>query len=296
LVVFLENRLKAVVSTMCLAFLTPGLARAQAPHVENRCPQLSDREYEELDARVQLLLRSEDPNDPLPAIVCDDTGNWVDWRGKRLRLMGRAALTEEALEVIEDELHGAGSSGRVMEDEAVAAGEPVLRSPSGNSRSRPPGRRVGGGTTVGIETELPAASLPLMIGPAFSFAGSVGPIMIGGREAFRFSAGELNALLMDFEGMLAYGAPLDSDKLFGAEVCFGAEWMVLYPEGKYALATLTPIASLGLRAMKSYGQFGLWLGVDARFRLRPLSLPGVDAADVGASVTIGGSYAVWSRK
>jgi hypothetical protein len=296
LVVFRENRLKTWVSTLCLAFLAPGAALAQARHVDNRCRQLSDREYEELDARVQLLLRSEDPDDPLPAIVCDESGNWVDWRSKRLRLMGRAALKDEAVDVIEAELHGGDGSGRAMEEEAVAAGEPVLRSPSGNLRRRPLGRRVGGGTTVGIETELPGASLPVMLGPVFSFAGSVGPILIGGREAFRFSAGELNALLMDFEGMLAYGAPIDSEKMFGAEVRFGAEWMVLYPKGAYALATLAPIASLGLRAQKSYGQFGLWLGVDARFRLRPLTLPEVEAADVAASVTIGGSFAVWSRK
>jgi hypothetical protein len=296
LVVFRKNRLKTWVSAMCLAVLTPGVALGQARHVVSRCPQLEGREYEELDARVQLLLRSEDPNDPLPAIVCDGTGNWVDWRGKRLRLMGRAPLTDEAVDVIESELHGGDSSGRMLENEAVAAGEPVLRSPAGNLRRRPPGRRVGGGTTIGIESEMNGASLPLMIGPTFSFAGSVGPILIGGREAFRFSAGELNALLMDFQGMVAYGAPIDSEKLFGAELCVGAEWLVLYPEGKYALATLAPVASVGLRVQKSYGQLGLWLGADARFRLRHLALPGVDAPDVGASVTIGGSFSVWSRK
>jgi hypothetical protein len=210
--------------------------------------------------------------------------------------MGRAPVTDEAVDVIEAELHGGDHSGRMLEDEAVAAGEPVLRAPSGGLRRRPPGRRVGGGTTVGIETELPGADLPVMLGPTFSFAGSVGPILIGGREAFRFSAGDLNALLMDFEGMLAYGAPIDPDKLLGAELRFGAEWMVLYPDGKYALATLAPVASLGVRAQKSYGQFGLWLGVDVRARLRELALPDVQAPKLSASITLGGSFAVWSRK
>jgi hypothetical protein len=104
---------------------------------------------------------------------------------------------------------------------------------------------------------------------------------------------------MDFEGLIAYGAPIDFDERFGVEARFGAEWLVLYPDGEYALATVAPIASLGVRAAESFGWLNLWIGADVRFRLRTLSLPAgelVTAADVSTSLTIGASYAVWTRK
>lgn len=307
LVAFPENRLKAVVSTLCLALglALPSLAAAEARHVENRCPQLTAEEYDELDARLQLLLSSEEPSGPLPAIVCEDGRAWVEWRGQRLRIFKRGALVDEAVDLIEGLLHdgerGTAADARAMEDSAVAAGEPVLRSPSSDGRRTAPRRRVGGGTAIGIETELPGASLPTLMGPTFSYAGSVGPIQVGGREAFRFSLGELNALLMDFEGLLAYGAPIDPEQTFGAEARFGAEWLVLYPQGQYALAAVAPIASLGLRAAQGLGAFSLWMGIDGRARVRSLSLPAGDgstarAADLSVSFTIGGAYAVWTRK
>lgn len=285
------------------ACLSARAAGAQPRHVENLCPRLSKEEYDELDARLQLLLGSEEPAGPLPAIICEGDRAWVQWRGQRLRILGRGTLVDEAVDVIEAQLHGAdrgsAADARAMEDSAVAAGEPVLRDPTRPTRRPRSQGRAGGGTAVGIETELPAASLPLMLGPAFSFAGSVGPIQVGGREAFRFSLGELNALLMDFEGLIAYGAPIDFDKRFGVEARFGAEWLVLYPAGEYALATVAPIASVGLRAAENFGWLNLWIGVDARFRLSSLALPAdglVTAADVSTSFTIGAAYAVWTRK
>ena len=107
LVAFPENRLKAVVPTLCLALglALPSLAAADARHVENRCPRLTAEEYDELDARIQLLLSGEAPSGPLPAIVCADGRAWVEWRGQRLRFFKRGTLVDEAVDLIEGQLH-----------------------------------------------------------------------------------------------------------------------------------------------------------------------------------------------
>lgn len=273
--------------------------------MENRCPRLSEAEYEELDARVQLLLRSDGARG-LPAIVCEEGRAWIEWNGTRTRVLGLRPLVDEAVDVIERLIHDAGRTTRAetqaLEASAVAAGEPVLRAPVSSSDAVRP-RPSGGGIAIGLETELPAASLPLMTGPAFHFGGNVGPLLVGGREAFRFGVNDLDVLLMDFEALVGYGAPLDPTKTFGLELRGGAEWMVLYPDGNYARATLAPIASLGLRVSLPWAErarHSAWLGLDARLRLTETALPLEDdvvkASAYSVSFTLGWAYTVWTGK
>jgi hypothetical protein len=312
-----KNRPTAVawaVSAALAALLLPRQASADARHVENRCARLSGSDYEELDARIQLLLRSESSRRALPAVVCDSDRAWVEWEGQRFPLVGRGALVDEAVDVVENQLHEAGrqaeANPRTTEDSAVAAGEPVLQGTAAGAPALPVGRRAdpvamraadarGGGIAIGVETELPSDSVSVTSGPAFDFGSIVGPVLIGGREAFRFGLGERSVLFMDFEAAIAYGAPLNPDRLLGVVARFGAEWMVAYPEGNSGQAAVAPVASLGLRIAKSFGFVSLWGGFDARFRLSRLSLRSQNsliANDVGGSVTVGVAFVDWSRK
>lgn len=290
-----------------------GLATGE--HVQNRCPRLSRAAYDELDARVLLLVESEGGSAQLPAVVCTPDGAWVEWAGQRFPIVGRASLVDEVVDIVENQLHGAerkaDADPKTTEASAVAAGQPMLQRgagpppapPASVQRADPAALRAvdarGGGISAGFETELVSDDIGLAIGPAFDFAGSVGPLLLGGREAFRFTSSGRQVVFMDFEGAVAYGAPFNPDARFGAVLRFGAEWMVAYPEGNSGQATVAPIADLGLRLAHSFGHVGLWFGVDARMRLSPLTLQSrgkLVANDVSGSFTIGVAFVDWSRK
>ncbi len=300
-----EKRRKALACGACLGFawslLTAGVAwAAPVAHVGNRCGRLSPADYEELDARIQLLLHNQLPARPLPSIVCDLETAWLEWEGEHYRILGRSSLVEEAVDIIESQLNDAERKPEVytqaQEDEAVAAGEPFLKSePSGRRRRKRLGPE-GGGLTIGIESELPSESLGLSMGPSFDFGGSVGPLLLGGREAFRFGLGDKSVLFMDFEGAIAYGAPFDPDKTFGGVMRFGAEWLIAYPDEGTAQATVVPILSFGVRASKNMGFVSPWVGLDVRFRLEQLELSDVAANDLGGSLTLGVRFVDWSGK
>jgi hypothetical protein len=291
------------------------VARAQTAHVDNRCPRLSTDAYEELDARVLLLLRGEPGERSLPAVVCTATSAWVEWNGKRLVVTGRTPIVDEVVDIIEGELHDDDSALETTaepgEIEATAPGVPALERGSGAAPPPPPVRQPadrvavrasdakGGGISLGIETELPSHSIATAIGPAFDFAAAVGPLLLGAREAIRFSVAGRHVSFMDFQAALAYGAPFDPAAHFGAVVRFGAEWMVEYPEGNSGQAAVVPVTDVGLRLANSFGLVGLWVGVDAHFRLSPLRLRShgtLQANDVGGSFTLGVDFVDWSRK
>ncbi len=290
-----------------------GLATGE--HVQNRCPRLSRAAYDELDARILLLVESEGGSARLPAVVCTPDAAWVEWAGQRFPIVGRASLVDEVVDIVENQLHGAerkaDADPKTTEASAVAAGQPMLQRGVGPPPAPPASvqpadpvalRAVdarGGGISTGFETELVSDELGLAIGPAFDFAGSVGPLLLGGREAFRFTSKGRQVVFMDFQGAVAYGAPFNPDARFGAVLRFGAEWMVAYPEGNSGQATVAPVADLGLRLAHSFGLVGLWFGVDARMRLSPLSLQSrgkLVANDVSGSFTIGVAFVDWSRK
>src|SRR5258705_8532510 len=70
-----------------LLWSTPALA--QSEHVENRCPRLSAADYEELDARVLLLLKGKVDERPagLPAVGCSWKGSWGEWECLRFYIV-----------------------------------------------------------------------------------------------------------------------------------------------------------------------------------------------------------------
>jgi hypothetical protein len=297
------------------ALLSCTSAAAETMHAENRCPKLSTEGYEELDARLQLLLQSEGDARPLPAIVCIRAGSWVEWDGRRFDILGRASLVDEVVDIVEAQLHDAqrkrDSASKTTEDAAVAAGQPMLQRGSGTPPPPPtvrqPADRVavrpsdarGGGIALGVESELPSDTIGAAVGPAFDFAASVGPLLVGGREALRFSVSGRRVSFMDFQAAVAYGAPFVPGARFGAVVRFGAEWMVAYPSGNSGQAAVAPVTDIGVRVAHAFGPVGLWLGIDAHFRLAELSLRSQSplvANDVGGSCTLGVAFVDWSRK
>ena len=299
----------------CFTWLWGGVAVADDGHVTNRCPRLSAADYEELDARVLLLVASARGSSDLPTVVCTTAGAWVEWRGQRFDVVGRGALIEEVVDIVEAQLHAAerqaDADPKTAEAAAVAAGEPMLQRGHGTAPALPPtaqpastmAKRAedarGGGISAGFESELVSSSIGVAMGPAFDFAATVGPVLLGGREAFRFTVEGRQLVLMDFEGVIAYGAPFNPDERFGAVARLGAEWMVAYPEGNSGQAAVAPIAELGLRIAHSFGLVGLWFGIDGRMRLQPLSLQSrgkLATNAVSGSLTFGVVFVDWSRK
>jgi hypothetical protein len=78
-------------------------------HVYNLCPRLSDAQYDEVDARVLLLLRSEPRSYPLPAIACDEDAAWLERDGRRFELPGRS-IPDEVVAAMDAELHQGATS------------------------------------------------------------------------------------------------------------------------------------------------------------------------------------------
>jgi hypothetical protein len=308
------DALVCMLAALACALFAPD-SQAAAARVENRCPRLTAAEYEELDARVQLLLKSEGEQRSPPAVVCSDAGTWVEWNGQRLRVLGRAAIVDEVVDIIEAQLHDAERKAeadpKTTESQAIADGEPMLEQgsetpPPAPSSGRPADPRAtravdarGGGVAVAFEAEIPTKTFPWAVGPAFDFGTSAGPLLVGVREAFRSTTSGRQIVFMDFEGAVSYGAPLNPDKVFGATLRFGGEWMVAYPQGNSGQSAVTPTIDLGLRLAHNFGLVGLWVGGDARIRLKQLSLFVRDklvADDVGVSLSLGLAFVDWSRK
>ncbi len=258
-----------------------------------------------------LLLKGDGGARPLPAVVCNDIGSWVEWGGKRFDILGRAPIADEVVDIVEAELHRADASSKAAEDSAVEAGEPMLKAGGGAAPPLPstvqPADRTairaadarGGGISAAFEAEAVSDSIGIATGPAFDFGSSVGPILLGGREAFRFTYAKRQVALMDFEASAGYGAPFNPDARFGVVLRFGAEWMVAYPEGNSGQAAVVPIVDVGIRFAHGFGLVDLWFGVDARFRTQRLSLRSTEsliAGDVTGSLSLGVAFVDWSRK
>jgi hypothetical protein len=287
-------------------------AYAKGEHVQNRCPRLTSAEYDELDARVLLLVESEGAGGlNLPAVVCTRKGAWVQWGEERVEIVGRGSLVDEVVDIVEARLHDAerkaDADPKTAEDSAVAAGQPMLERGGGAPPAPPPtvqrarmavrpADARGGGIAAGFETELVSDDLGPAMGPAFDFANSAGPLVIGGREAFRFTATERQMVFMDFEGLIGYGAPFNPDAHLGGVVRFGAEWMVAYPQGNAGQSAVAPVVALGFRVAHNFGLVGLWFGIDSRLRLSRLNLQSGGASDVTGSFTLGIAFVDWSRK
>jgi hypothetical protein len=279
------------------------LPRAAEAHVDNRCPGMASADYDELDARVMLLLTAGRSTRPLPSVVCSAQATWVEWDGRRFDVTGRLPLADEVVDIIESALASdapASLGGRKLDV------PPLLPPPEARPdlrvtfiervrRARTP--RSGGGVALALENELPAA-LSAALGPSFEFGTSVGPFVLGAREAFRFATSGPRIVLMDFEAALSYGAPLQLSQPFGVVTRFGAACMWAYRRVS-APAQCAPTAALGVRAARGFGNTAVWIGLDARWRMATLRVGGQDAVtanDIAASFSLGVSFLDLKRR
>jgi hypothetical protein len=280
---------------------------AERAHVGNRCPRLSSEEYEELDARVLLRLQAESAVTSLPTVVCTSEAAWVEWDDARYEILSGAPLVDEVIDSIEVHLRKApGTTASTTAPQSVAPERGPAAAPPKRGVPKPadriavnPEHARGGGISLGIETELPSEGIAVSSGPAFDFAASVGPVLIGGRESIRFTLAGRRVSFMDVQLLIGYGAPFDPSKRFGIVLRGGPEWMVVYPEGNSGQTAVAPVVDLGLRVAHHWGALGVWLGVDARARLSTLVLRSRDelmANDLSGSVTLGAAFVDWSRK
>jgi hypothetical protein len=282
----------ATVAAVSLLDVAPALA--QETHVGNRCPRLSAVSYDELDARVLLLLKAEEGVPSLPVVVCSDQEAWLEWQDRRFDLPGRS-IVEEVIDVIEAQ--------RRDEREATPpAAEPSVTStseePAVSTLRRKPARH-GGGLAVALAGELPTGTVGTSLGPVVDFGKSVGPTLLGGRLAFRLSTGGRQVSFMDLAVALGFGAPFNTDERFGVVLGLGGEIMVATPTGGTARSAVAPMSYVGFRGGLSFGLVGVWLGVDGRVRLTELELrlerERVRTSRFGAAALLGVDIVDWSQ-
>lgn len=287
-------------------------AGAQAPQVENRCPRLTAASYEELDARVQLLLKSEGREGELPVVVCDAETAAVLWHGQRFELTGTGPIEDEVVAVVERELHREQQSAAQQPSPSEHAGAASARPPvdpgpppkprpqPADPRAKRPEDARGGGLLGGVELEPQSTKIGVLIGPIIDFGTPIGPAMLNVREAFRISGSSPTIALVDLQAGIGIGAPFDPSSTFGVVARFGAEWMIAYSDGNSDQTSAVPKGALGFRVAQAFTQFSIWAGVDGQFRFGQQDLHTSDgliyAKDVTGTVTLGVAYIDWSRK
>lgn len=292
--------------------LVTASAGAQSPQVENRCPRLSAAGYEELDARVQLLLKSEGQESQPLVVVCDAQAASVIWHGQRFELTGTGPIEDEVVAIVERELHREQQSAppepAPREHASAASARPPIDSgpppkpqpqPADPRAKRPQDAR-GGGVAGGVELEPQSTKMGVLVGPIFDFGTPIGPAMLNVREAFRLSGTSPTIALVDLQAGVGIGAPFDPGSTFGVVARFGAEWMIAYSDGNSDQTSAVPKAALGFRVAQAFTQFSIWAGVDGQFRFGEQDLHTsegvINAKEVTGTVTLGVAYIDWSRK
>jgi hypothetical protein len=258
------------------------VAAAPALHVVNDCPRLSATEYDELDARLLLLLQSAGRSGA-PRVICDEQGAKLEWQGERAVLPEQESLADEAVSALQAWLEprrgSIASEPRFDDDSPVRVVRPK-RTPSGPY-----------GVALGFELEQATGTLKRSLGPVFDFGLPLGPLHLGSREVFRFTLGGQQASLLGVQALLAYGAPFDPAASWGAALRGGGECLVAYPSGGATQVACLPAFGGGLRVARSFGTLGLWMGADLNLRTAALRLDlyqeRVETAPLSASLTLG---------
>lgn len=158
-------------------------------------------------------------------------------------------------------------------------------------------RRTIGGAGLGVSVERWPAPAGVAVGPRLDLAWGMGSWAATSFESIRFGSTP-DTRLLAFEALVgvAWGAPF-AETGPGAVVAAGGEWFSAAassdPTGQRTSSSF--IVDVGLRWGEALGSGALWLGVDARYRLRPPELPDPVAASLGrwsVIVSLGGALTV----
>jgi hypothetical protein len=263
------------------------------------CPEATDEQTEELEARLKLLIHARSERAPARVVVrCADDEVRVVVVGEgsvRVRADTSFGLVDGVLDAVERALGRAepldagddpleGTSAQGEDDGVPAPHEPLDEAPS-----EP---RDAGGVGVGVTSEYAFAPIGTLIGPRLDLAVGSGPYAASLAETLRFSSARGRGVL-DFDVMagFGFGAPFAANYDFGAHVAFGVEWFSAGIERR-RLTDSTPVGQLSVRLAWPLGRFTLWAALDVRARFGTLSLGDpIDArlARVTPFLTLGGA-------
>jgi len=289
------SRLRAVALAAVCVLSTH---RAQAQRVEHACPRLSEARWQELEARLRVLLGVHQRAELAVEVRCDETHAEVilSERGSptRLALAPGDDIVEGTLALVEAELarrEAAASRAPPAPPEAPppVANEPKPRDPGPSGERAPPRAPVSAAAPRAVESppDEPEPSAPGLSG---GIGLGLGAETWGERPAFgprlhlalghealcavaveSLSFGRLErhaALTFSTELGAAWGAPYAYGRHLGAQVLLGYEWLSA-SENDAAPSQTSGVWSVafGGRAALPIQSVSLFVGPDLRVRI-----------------------------
>lgn len=260
-----------------------------ATELFSECPLLSDEEVQELDARLQLLMRAHADEAPTRVVVrCAGDALRVSVEGERTMdenvdasagrvdgvldavervLARRAAVTSDSTATEPTLSTEAASSGAELAPKATDSTQPKRLEPL-----PPREHRDAGGVGLGLTTEYAFPPIGTLLGPRLDLAVGRGPYAVSLAETLRFSSARGRQLL-DFDVMagFGFGAPYVGTHDFGAHLGVGVEWLSAGIDRR-RLTDSSPIAQLSVLTAWPLGWVTLWASIDVRARFQTLSL------------------------
>lgn len=283
------RRLRALaLAGLCVLWTYP----ARAQRVEQDCPRLAEARWQELEARLRVLLGVHARAELVVELRCDESSAEVvlSERGvaTRLALAPRDDIVEATLAAVEAELT------RREAAPAEQAALPEAPVPNGSTSQQPdvrgepapptpvpaapkvaapsPGREPGaGGLSGGIGLGLGVESWGERpaFGPRLHLALGHEALCAVAVESLEFGRLERHAALtFSTELGAAWGAPYASGRHLGAQVLLGYEWLSA-SENEAAPSQTSGVWSvaLGARAALPVETVALFVGPDLRVRL-----------------------------
>jgi hypothetical protein len=265
---------------------------AHAQRIERDCSRLELHEWEELEARLRVLLAGHEEQALSVELRCDELSAAVTLSHStgtsELPIADAGDLVEGTLAAVEAEL---GRRAAKPSAEAAAALEPGEResvptpveretpeardsaapSPSGTNagpRAEAASSALSGGIGLSLGAETWRSATPAL-GPRLQIALGRGEFCVVAVESLAFGSLEpYSALSFSTELGLAWGAPFASAMPLGAKVLVGYEWLSA-SENAAAPAQTSGVMTiaLGVQGALQAGPVSLWAGPDLRVRL-----------------------------
>jgi hypothetical protein len=275
-------------SAICVAVALP----AYAQRIERDCPRLAADDWEELEARLRVLLAGPNERALSVDLECHERSAVVvlsDPVGAtELPIPDSEGLVEGTLAAVEAELgrrtaqpsSEPAQAAERREDPTVAATKEretpeapdpapkILPGVAPASRAQPASSFLSGGIGLSLGAETWTGTTPAL-GPRLQIALGRGELCVVAVESLAFGSLEpYSALTFSTELGLAWGAPFSPANMFGAKVLLGYEWLSA-SENEAASAQTSGVTTIaaGVQAALSAGPVSLWAGPALRVRL-----------------------------
>jgi hypothetical protein len=278
----------ALVIVISVAIALP----AHAQRIERDCSRLAVHQWEELEARLRVLLAGHEAQALSVNLRCDELSAAValsDVAGTgELPIADAGDLVEGTLSVVEAELarRAAGPSSEpesavgqgesqtkpaTLEHETPELGDPAPPTPAPANaapRTESASTSLSGGIGLSLGAETWRSATPAL-GPRLQIALGRGELCVVAVESLAFGRLEpYSALSFSTELGLSWGAPFAAAMPLGAKVLVGYEWLSA-AENEAAPAQTSGVMTiaLGVQGALNAGPVSLWAGPDLRVRL-----------------------------